>query len=1271
MALLGQCAIVGGALAAPTGGTVSGGSATITQSGAVTDITQSTSRAIIDWRSFNIAAGETVKFIQPSSSSVVLNRIGGAAPSNIYGVLTANGTVILVNPDGIFFGPGSRVDVGGLIATTANISNSDFMAGRMNFSQPGNPSAAVINDGVITAESAGLVGLAAPTVINNGTINARLGRVALASGDTFTIDMYGDNLIGVGLSSDAVTHQLIAQKGTINAAGGSIRLTAAAGRNLVDNLITVSGELKAPTAQQKNGAIVISGGPAKVAISGKLDVSGAQAGQTGGSVTVTGNTVSLETGASIDATGEAGGGTVSLGGSVHGQGPLPQSQDLSVASGTDINVSALGSGNGGHVSLWSTNNTVFNGTIEARGGAQGGNGGFVETSSAGVLSVDGMVTTTAPLGTAGQWLLDPASLQIIGGSTDTNISGNPNFTPDGTVATSFLSVGTLDAALGAGNVTVTTGGDAQANAGDISVNAAISASGGGSLTLSSYHDILLNAGITLLGGNLTLHSDNAGNGAGTIVITQNITTNGGAITMGGGAGAISAGNGFATGDATQAAGIIDSAATIDAGGGNIILNGQGSGAITDGNYGVAVINGGTITTGGGGHVSIDGQGGGSNASALNFGIFLTNNSAIRETGGGSMDVTAVGGNGAGGPNPGMFIGAGSTLATTGVGSINVTTSLLDLNGPGNLSSGGNLSIDPSNFNTNMGIGNVVATWELPDAQLADMSWGAGKTLTLGGFNAGNIEINSATVFPHPVDFVTGAGNITLDQTLTSSAGAGVNLLLDAGGNFINNAGAAALNPGGGNWQVYSTNPALNTSGGLVGAFNIYSCQFGGACPTVPGGENGFLYSFTPLLTITPLPQTVTYGGAAPSLTPYPYTVSGYLGNDAVTDSLTGSLNGTTNFVAGASAGTHFDINYASGTLASAIGYGIAAYANLPGGLTVIQAPLTITANTVSKPYGAAFNFHGIEYTDSGLVNGDTVTSVTITSPGSAPTANVGVYATIPSAAVGTNLSNYAITYVSGQLTVTPAPLQITANDISKSFGVTYNFLGTEFSVVGLLNSDSVSRVTLTSPGAAGTALPGLYAITPSAAVGPGVGNYTITYNTGLMTVNAALLTITADSFLKFSNRSLTFNGTEYRETGLAPFDRITGLTITSAGAPSTAAPGLYPVIASGVVLADAGNYIITYVNGVIDVLPPINIPGNTFDAIDNPLRLGCVLCGQNPAAAPVPARALSDTRVDAPAKTPFTPAFSPDAFSVGIDPVLAKALDLHDDRALGIYISRP
>ena len=133
----------------PSGGTVTGGSANIVTSGNTLNIDQSTQRAVIDWRSFNIAPTETTKFNQPSSSSVTLNRINDPDPSQILGTLTANGNVILINPNGVFFGPGSQVDVNGLIATAANISNADFMAGNMNFAIPGNPDAAIVKHGTI------------------------------------------------------------------------------------------------------------------------------------------------------------------------------------------------------------------------------------------------------------------------------------------------------------------------------------------------------------------------------------------------------------------------------------------------------------------------------------------------------------------------------------------------------------------------------------------------------------------------------------------------------------------------------------------------------------------------------------------------------------------------------------------------------------------------------------------------------------------------------------------------------------------------------------------------------------------------------------------------------------------------------------------------------------------------------------------------------------------------------------------------------------------
>ena len=99
------------------------------------DIVQSSARAAINWRSFSIGAAEHVNFQQPSASAATLNRVVGTDPSIILGRLTANGQVFLVNRNGILFGQGSKVDVGALVASTANVSNANFMAGRLVFDE--------------------------------------------------------------------------------------------------------------------------------------------------------------------------------------------------------------------------------------------------------------------------------------------------------------------------------------------------------------------------------------------------------------------------------------------------------------------------------------------------------------------------------------------------------------------------------------------------------------------------------------------------------------------------------------------------------------------------------------------------------------------------------------------------------------------------------------------------------------------------------------------------------------------------------------------------------------------------------------------------------------------------------------------------------------------------------------------------------------------------------------------------------------------------------
>ncbi|MBW6521774.1 MAG: filamentous hemagglutinin N-terminal domain-containing protein, partial [Desulfoarculaceae bacterium] len=168
------------AYALPAGGVVSAGDVSITSDGGSMIITQSTPNTAINWQSFSVGQGETVQFVQPDGSSVALNRVLGSDASSILGSLSANGKVFLLNPNGILFGEGAQVSVGGLIASTLGLSDSDFMAGRYQFS--GDSNGTVLNQGTITADG-GYVALLGANVSNEGIISARLGTVALAAGN--------------------------------------------------------------------------------------------------------------------------------------------------------------------------------------------------------------------------------------------------------------------------------------------------------------------------------------------------------------------------------------------------------------------------------------------------------------------------------------------------------------------------------------------------------------------------------------------------------------------------------------------------------------------------------------------------------------------------------------------------------------------------------------------------------------------------------------------------------------------------------------------------------------------------------------------------------------------------------------------------------------------------------------------------------------------------------------------------------------------------------
>jgi filamentous hemagglutinin family protein len=281
----------------PTGGVVTAGQASIGSSGTTTTITQSSANVIITWQSFNVGVGDTVQFVQPGRTSVALNRVLGSDPSTILGNLKANGSVFLLNPSGILFGKGASVSVGGLVASTMSITDANFMAGHYAFTNAG--AGSVVNQGRIDAASSGYVALMGGKVSNQGVISARLGSVALASGEAITLDVAGDGLLNVSVSKGAV-NALVSNGGMIQADGGHVLLTAQAAGNLLNTVVNNTGVIQAQTIENHSGTILLLGDmqSGSVNAGGSL-VASAPSGGDGGFIETSAAHVNITDGAQI------------------------------------------------------------------------------------------------------------------------------------------------------------------------------------------------------------------------------------------------------------------------------------------------------------------------------------------------------------------------------------------------------------------------------------------------------------------------------------------------------------------------------------------------------------------------------------------------------------------------------------------------------------------------------------------------------------------------------------------------------------------------------------------------------------------------------------------------------------------------------------------------------------------------------------------------------------------------------------------------------------
>ena len=270
------------AYALPEGGQVAAGQAAITTAGSTMTIAQQTAQAIINWQNFGIGSGEAVHINQPNSQSMLLNRVVGSNPSEIFGQLTANGQVILVNPNGVFFRPGSSVDVGGLTASTLNIANEDFLKGQLRFA--GDSQNPVINAGNITAQN-GYVNLLAKEVVNEGIIAAQTGSVNLAAGSGMSLDYNGDGKMTVAVT-DGAYQSAVANKKLIQADGGLVVMTASGKDALMDSAVNNSGMIQANTLGEAAGQISLTGD--NIATTGTITADGGSNGQ-GGTIKIIAN----------------------------------------------------------------------------------------------------------------------------------------------------------------------------------------------------------------------------------------------------------------------------------------------------------------------------------------------------------------------------------------------------------------------------------------------------------------------------------------------------------------------------------------------------------------------------------------------------------------------------------------------------------------------------------------------------------------------------------------------------------------------------------------------------------------------------------------------------------------------------------------------------------------------------------------------------------------------------------------------------------------------
>ncbi|MCV2349200.1 MBG domain-containing protein [Paucibacter sp. Y2R2-4] len=1211
-----------GSASLPSGAQVVAGQAQISRVGNVLTVQQNSALLATDWRSFNIGAGHTVNFVQPSSSSVALNRVIGNEVSRIQGALNANGQVFLLNPNGVLFTPTAQVNVGALVASTLQLDTPDFLAGRYHFR--GNSGNAIINQGRISAAPGGAVALIAAKVSNSGSIAAPGGQVLVGAGSKVVLDLGGPVKLKV---DEAAIDALIEQGGAIKADGGLVYLTAKAAGRLASTVINHTGVTEAQTlATGETGQIYLMGGMEKdrILVGGRLDASAPQGGA-GGFVETSAARVDFHQGRVVTTYAAAGrSGTwlidpndytiAASGGNITGS---QLGTDLASGNVTISTATQGSAGGNGDIFVndpvsWSANTTLtltaqnninVNANISSSNASAGGviflfgqaaaDGGSSVYTQAGAASVTGW---------SQQWRKGSAA----NGLRYASVNG------DLFLGNQYIEIGinkALGGKLGASNkpslffgrkpglsgIGMTGDADGFGVGTDLRIDYFLPGSPEERFTAG--YDI---AGTATSGANFATSANGAvyrllGVGSDGAIGTEVSATLAGNLKVTQTMKLVSGQRYFTNDVALENVGSatlnnvtfirsFDPDNTVDQGGGYTTKQSIDNTRAAGDAYNVVS----ATSAAGDAYATLSG---GSTAK-----IFYYSSNANSSVGFGSQFF--------GGTLAGMVTRAASQVkgnnetADTGMGilfkpgtlapgassSFNITTGLD--NRPIDVAVGGisapsviavSYTLAPLSVVYKGGAYDLYSLWA-PGVVFGsgytgwvagtDYQFKLGGSVVSGLANAGSYTGLSVEVLKS--GYSTAASGNTLGSLLISPAP-----LTISANNARKTYDGASYSGGAG--VSYSGFVGSETSSVLSGTLGYTGTSQGainvGSAYTIrPQGLSSANYAIQFLdgaLTIDPRPITVTadakskvYGNADPVLT-YAVTVGNLVGSDSLSGALTrapGSNVGSYTIDASSLANGNYLITAQNGVL------------------SITPRPITVTADAKSKVYGNADPALSYAVTAGNLVGDDSLSGALTRAPGS----NVGSY-TIDASALANG--NYLVTAQNGVLSITPRPITVTADAKSKVYGNADPALTYAVTSGDLVGSDSLSGALTRTAGSN----VGSYAIDASSLAN---GNYLITAQNGVLSITPRPITVTADAKNKTYGEADPALSYQISSGNLVSGDRLGGALSRAAGE----SIGSHAISAQGL---NNGNYAITAIDSSLVIAPAVNanvIAGNTPSA---------------------------------------------------------------------------